>query len=291
MQFGNLKSVALRKAWPHEVQDFTPWLAENLEMLSKVIGIDLELEDKEVNVEGFSADILARNPTDDSLVLIENQLENSDHTHLGQILTYHAGLKSQTVIWIARDFSPAHLSAIRWLNEHTADPFAFFAVQVKVVRIENSPMAPVFEIRERPQWNIQPETLSNLARFRRDFWVFYSKRFPSEFELRPGYHSSNLYHKVEEVGVQISQYLAPSSNQVGVYLSAREPTEVVRQRLQPYESRFREEFGVTLDRGSHHFGGEVLSINPLNPDNWPTVADWFHKMLVAYRRVLTATVD
>ena len=112
-RFGSLENVSLRDAWPHEARDFTPWLARNLDQLSKVIGIPIELVDSEVVVEEFSADVLARDSTDGSLVLIENQLERSDHGHLGQILTYLAGLDSRTVVWIARDFSPAHLSAIR----------------------------------------------------------------------------------------------------------------------------------------------------------------------------------
>ena len=133
VQFVNLVSVPLREAWPHEASDFTPWLSTNLEQLSSVIGIPLELVDSEVGVEEFSADILAMNSTDGTRVLIENQLENSDHTHLGQILTYLAGLDSRTVVWLARDFSSAHMPAVRWLNYHTSDQFAFFAVQVKVV--------------------------------------------------------------------------------------------------------------------------------------------------------------
>ena len=98
-ELGNLEQVDLRQAWPHEARSFTPWLSENLEILSSVIGIPLELEGQEVAVEQFSADILARNPRDDSRVLIENQLEQSDHGHIGQIMTYLAGLDVNTVIW------------------------------------------------------------------------------------------------------------------------------------------------------------------------------------------------
>ena len=85
MEFGELTDVDLREAWPNEASDFTPWLADNLERLSEVIGLRLELEDTEVSIEGFSADILARIPADGSLVVVENQLEGTDHTHLGQI--------------------------------------------------------------------------------------------------------------------------------------------------------------------------------------------------------------
>ena len=153
MEFSELRNVDLRKAWPNETQHFTPWLSDNLARLSESIDITLELEGTEVRVDQFSADILARCPENDSRVLIENQLEATDHTHLGQILTYLAGLEAQTIVWIARDFHGAHLSAIRWLNEHTIDPFAFFAVKVTVVRIgddESSPVAPLFEVLERP---------------------------------------------------------------------------------------------------------------------------------------------
>ena len=128
-KLGRLKNVNLREAWSHEAQDFTPWLAENLDRLSTAIGIPLELEGQEVSVESFSADILARNPQNDSRVLIENQLEQTDHTHLGQILTYLAGLEAQVVIWVASSFRDPHISAVQWLNDHTVAPFAFFAVR------------------------------------------------------------------------------------------------------------------------------------------------------------------
>ena len=114
MDFAELKDVGLRTVWRDEAQDFTPWLAENLGRLSRAIGIPLEHEGSEVQVGQFSADIVARNPVDRSRVLIENQLEGSDHKHLGQILTYLAGVQAQTVVWVARDFEEAHRSAIRW---------------------------------------------------------------------------------------------------------------------------------------------------------------------------------
>ncbi|MEZ5733869.1 MAG: hypothetical protein R3D97_16250 [Paracoccaceae bacterium] len=101
IRFGRLVDLPLREAWKHEAIEFTPWLAENIDHLSDAIGIPLELTGTEVRVETFAADILARNQNDDSLVLIENQLEEGDHNHLGQIMTYLAGLDAQTVVWIA----------------------------------------------------------------------------------------------------------------------------------------------------------------------------------------------
>ena len=188
-EFGNLEIIDLREAWPHEAHNFTPWLADNLDRLSEAIGIPLEPEGTEVQVEQFSADIFARNPQDDSFVLIENQLEDSDHTHLGQILTYLAGLEAHTVIWVARDFREAHLSAIRWLNENTMDQFAFFAIQVRVMRIGDSALAPIFDVRERPiEWDRQIRAasqekrggLSERGQFLSEFWRYYSERYPDD---------------------------------------------------------------------------------------------------------------
>ena len=187
-ELGTLVEVNLRDAWHHEAYSFTPWLAENLDRLSNVLGMPLELVGQEVSVETFSADILARNPQDNSRVLIENQLEVADHTHLGQILTYLAGLETHTVIWIAADFREAHLSALKWLNENTVAPFAFFAVKVKAVRIGESPIAPMFEVMSKPnQWERRlhaiaqdSSSLSSLGQFRMEFWTHYVNRFPDE---------------------------------------------------------------------------------------------------------------
>src|SRR6056297_1372475 len=181
IQFDRLVDLPLREAWSNEAQEFTPWLAQNIDHLSDVIGITLEITGTEVAVETFSADILARNPMDDSIVLIENQLEVTDHTHLGQIMTYLAGLEAQTVIWIAPAFREPHLSAIRWLNEHTADGFSFFAVKARVVRIGDSPFAPIFEVVEKPNdWDRQITRKSrevirdgNIGDQRQAFWQAY----------------------------------------------------------------------------------------------------------------------
>jgi hypothetical protein len=150
IKFSRLENLPLRDAWAHEAHKFTPWLADNIDHLGDAIGIRLELSGQEVPVGSFAADILARRSEDDAVVLIENQLEQTDHTHLGQIMTYLAGLDARVVIWVAPLFQEPHLAAIRWLNEHTAEGFSFFAVRLRVVRIEDSPYAPVFEVVESP---------------------------------------------------------------------------------------------------------------------------------------------
>ena len=183
--FGKLTDVSLRTAWPHEAHDFTPWLAENLDRLSEAIGVDLDAETTEAPVGQFAGDILATGPEGQS-VLIENQLESSDHSHLGQIMTYLAGLDARIVIWVARDFAEPHLSAIQWLNRHTDDEFAFFAVRLRVVRIADSPLAPIFDIAAKPnRWERQVRHRSagpraELVQTYREFWTHYAQRYPKD---------------------------------------------------------------------------------------------------------------
>jgi hypothetical protein len=152
INLGRLESVALREAWPHEAINFTPWLAEpeNLALLAESVGMVLELEAVEKPVDAFSADILARDVTNDRWVLIENQLEGTDHTHLGQILTYAAGLDAETIIWIARDFREPHRAAIDYLNRVSGSEYNFFGVQVELLRIGASAYAPRFNVVAKP---------------------------------------------------------------------------------------------------------------------------------------------
>ena len=149
-----LERVPLREAWKHEANDFTPWLAqeENLNALSEALSLgELELVAKEHWVGEFKLDILCA--CGDEQVIIENQLEKTNHTHLGQILTYAAGTGAKKVIWIAESFRPEHVAALEFLNQNTTDDLNFFAVEVELWRIGDSPLAPKFEVVVKPnQW-------------------------------------------------------------------------------------------------------------------------------------------
>ena len=286
MQFSELMDLDLRSAWPNEAQDFTPWLADNLNRLSKVIGIPLELMGTEVRVEQFAADILARNPADGSHVLIENQLQDTDHTHLGQILTYLAGLEAKTVIWVARGFQEAHLSVIRWLNEHTADPFAFLAVKVRVVRIgddRTAPVAPLFEVLESPSgWDREvrsyaqepSDRLRQLRNFRRGFWQFYIQRYPDDLDLSPNHIDSNVYHRI--AGVVVSLYLA--QREVGIYVQKPGANPQRAELVRIYAKALR---GAGLDRVTN------MAVDSNDRENWPHMVDWLHEKLGEFRRILT----
>lgn len=147
-----LKRVDLRAIWASELTDFTPWLAreENLAILAETLGIDLELEAQEKAVGPFRADILCKDIGTDAWVLIENQLERTDHTHLGQLLTYASGLSAVTVVWIASHFTEEHRSTLDWLNKITDESFRFFGLEIELWRIGDSPAAPKFNVVSKP---------------------------------------------------------------------------------------------------------------------------------------------
>jgi hypothetical protein len=147
-----LKKISLKEIWDNEAQDFTPWLAEerNLELLSETIRTPLELEAQEKNVGPFRADILCKNTEDDSWVLIENQIDKTDHKHLGQLLTYASGLQAVTIVWISAKFTEEHRAALDWLNKITDDDFRFFGLEIELWKIGESPAAPKFNIVSKP---------------------------------------------------------------------------------------------------------------------------------------------
>lgn len=161
---GRLERVNLRNIWATEASDFTPWLArpENLSVLGESLGISLELEAQERSVGPFRADILCKDINTNHWVLIENQLEKTDHGHLGQLLTYASGLNAVTIVWISAQFTEEHRSTLDWLNRITDSSVRFFGVEVELFRISNSPVAPRFNIVSKP--NDWSHSISQAAR-------------------------------------------------------------------------------------------------------------------------------
>lgn len=149
---GRIAPVELRSVWTTESTDFTPWLAreENLQELGNRIGIELELEARERNVGPFRADLLCKDVETNQWVLIENQLERTDHMHLGQLLAYASGLQAVTIIWIAREFTDEHRATLDWLNEITDERFRFFGVELELWQIGASDPAPRFNVVSKP---------------------------------------------------------------------------------------------------------------------------------------------
>lgn len=177
----HIEKVELRKVWAHEAQDFTKWLAEedNLTALGEAIGIDLELIETESNVGSFSADIFAQEIGSGRKVVIENQLEETNHDHLGKIITYAAGKEAELVVWIVARARDEHKQAVEWLNQHTDVEFGFFLIEIELWKIDGSHPAPRFNIVERPnEWAKAvkaSEGASETERMRLQYWQRYSE--------------------------------------------------------------------------------------------------------------------
>lgn len=174
-----LNKVELREVWGHEALHFTNWLAEteNLEALSEEIGVDIKLIQTEASVGRFNVDILAEEEASGRKIIIENQLEDTNHDHLGKIITYASGYDAEIIIWIVRDFREEHQKAVDWLNEHTDENINFFLIKIELWQIEGSNPAPKFEIISSPnEWakaikiSTTSGELTNTKIQQLDFW-------------------------------------------------------------------------------------------------------------------------
>jgi hypothetical protein len=184
---GRLEPVDPRSIWPHEALNFTPWLAQNADRLAEALGIELEVEGTERAVGGYSLDVIGKDQTNGVVLIVENQLGDSDHGHLGQLLTYAAGTAASTIVWITTRFRDEHRQALTWLNEHTDQDTHFFGVELEVVRIGDSAPAPLFKVVALPnnwQKSVRASTASPAtgarAEMYRQFWAKLLDRIKSQ---------------------------------------------------------------------------------------------------------------
>ena len=179
VKLGTLELVNPRHIWKREDTDFTPWLLENSKELEKALGIEVELTNAEHPVGAYSLDIIGKDRSNGVTLIVENQLESSDHTHLGQLLTYAAGTQASTVVWITTQFRDEHRQALTWLNEHTDESTYFFGIELEVVKIGNSDPAPLLKVIAQPNdWGKAVKASASgqqgtWAEMYRTFWTKY----------------------------------------------------------------------------------------------------------------------
>lgn len=184
MKLGKLQEVDIRKLWNHEQYDFSEWLskAENLELLNEAIGLTLSEVEKEVYVGSYRCDLVGTDETTGDKVIIENQLEMSNHDHLGKIITYASGLDAKVVVWIVKEAREEHRSAIEWLNNNTPEKLSFFLIEIHAYQIGDSLCAPKFEVVEKPNGFIKnAKTQSGSGDYNKsqgeriEFWIRFNE--------------------------------------------------------------------------------------------------------------------
>lgn len=191
MELGILKTVRPRQKWINEERDFTPWLAGNIEELNKALGLELEVENVEVAAGPYSADILAKDTGTDKYVIIENQLEKTDHGHLGKAITYASVLDASTIIWIATDFTEEHKKSLDWLNDHTTDEISIYGVQLELWQIDESKPALRFNVISKPNQAVRQaartkalEDLSERKRIQLNFWTKFKEKLVQRIKIQ-----------------------------------------------------------------------------------------------------------
>ena len=175
---GRLERVGLREVWEHEAHDFTPWLEDNIDVLNNEIDLSLSIVEREQAAGDFSVDLVAEDESGNP-VIIENQLERSNHDHLGKLITYSAAIGAKAAIWIVEDPRPEHIGAISWLNESYSA--SFYLLKLEAVRIEDSPSAPLLTLIVGPSEEIRKAGKEKKERtdrdiLRRRFWTQFLER-------------------------------------------------------------------------------------------------------------------
>jgi hypothetical protein len=219
MALGRLEEVNLREVWKSEPYDFTPWLAEpeNLQFLAESLELPgLELVRTEHPVETFSADIVCKIVDTDQFVLIENQLEKTDHVHVGQILTYAAKFDARVVVWIAQKFTEAHRAALDWLNLISDDQYGFFGVEVRAVRIGNSDVAPLFNVVAKPNEWTKPERVAAVKQDALTDWHLQNIEFWNAMDA--ALQGRGLVQRRVKKEVRGSNFWIPLSSDGSVYI-------------------------------------------------------------------------
>jgi hypothetical protein len=304
---GRLEKVSLRDLWASESGDFTPWLAlpENLKLLGEAIGIDLELEAQEKDVGPFRLDLLCKESESGRTVVIENQIEETDHPHLGQLLTYAAGLDAAFVIWVARSFTDEHRAALDWLNEKTNAGVRFFGVEIEAWRIGDSAPAPKFNIVSEPNESsdrakqaVREVGLNETEQLRIKFWTAltaYMKSAAAAFQCNSVAPSYWLRIKSPLQGFRFGFEMSARDQYIDAYVgsSSEDRMNALRRICREHKEEFERELGEKVDWEDNK-GSFWISVfredDPSNADNWPRQHQWMKEAMDKLLRAVSKHV-
>jgi hypothetical protein len=244
----------LRTVWPHEALDFTPWLSQddNITLLADSIGIDITVDETESSVGDFNVDIFASETGTDRKIIIENQLEDTNHDHLGKLITYASGKSADIVIWVVKHAREEHKAAVEWLNNHTDDNVGFFLCEIKLYKIGNSEPAVKFEVIEKPNdWTKEvkkSESINETQQLRYDYWVafedyaFKNPTFAKNFKKRKPSKNHWLNFSIGSSACHIAVSQIKQRNELDVELYISDDTEL-------YNSLYENKTDIELTSG------------------------------------------
>jgi hypothetical protein len=290
MAIGKVEIVPIRQAFPHEAHNFTSWLENNIDALSDRIGIELNVIEREKSVGSFNVDLYCEDDNGD-MAIIENQLERTDHDHLGKLLTYMVNLEAKTAIWVATEARPEHQRVIDWLNEYTPKDMAFYFVQVEAIRIEDSPFAPLFTVLSQPDEQIreigkQKKELAEQDVQLFEFWKHLLER--SKGRTRIFDNQSPRYEYSLKIGAGKSGYSfycvilkdRGASLKLVIDIGDQHKNKELFDRLLADREAIEMEFGHALDweRRDHRKSSRIVKQYRRNgslnePDTWNDLAD------------------
>lgn len=293
----------LRSIWPDEARDFTPWLAqeENLKLLGETVGIDLVLEEKESSVGEYYADIFAKEEGTNRKIIIENQLEATDHDHLGKLITYASGKSADVVIWVVKRARDEHRQAIEWLNQRTDSSLGFFLLELELWKIDNSRTAVKFNVVEQPnEWAKSAKGTGahrEQQMFQLEFWSAFreaakdDKRFLQVFSLRKALGQTFYDLSIGNSGCLISLRVSTQKNQVSalfyisgdkdLFATLRNDSKAIEQEM-GCELTWNEKKDCTII--CSHKG------NVRNRDVWPELFAWMRSTAIQIRKVFKPRV-
>ncbi len=250
--------VPLRDAFRHEALNFTVWLQENIDALSESIGFTLSVLDREKSVGSFNVDLFCEDQNGNS-VIVENQLERTDHTHLGQVLTYLVNLDAKVAIWVVSDVRPEHQKVIDWLNEATGADISFYLVKVEAIRIGNSSFAPLFSVVAKPDEQTKEigETKKEIVERqinhqRKDFWTKLLEKSQTLTTLGANRSPGGdhwLTIATGKSGVNYNYLIFTDSAAIDVYIDTYnyEKNKAIFEQLLAERDAIEVEFGTTLE--------------------------------------------
>jgi hypothetical protein len=303
---GTFRRALITEAWPAEDTNFTRWLADSISLLGDTLNMNLEVVAVEERVGDFRADILARltDEPEEHVVVIENQFGRTDHGHLGQILTYLAGVESaKTVVWIAETIRPDHRAAIDWLNTNTADHFSFFAIEIELWRIGDSTPAPRFNVVASPNdWTRElrsavrqasEKVLAERHHIRLAYWASfaeYLKKSNSSFQINRPNKDMWKWFSIGRAGFGISATISTQKKRIGVEIYIHHDAEKVAFRaLLAQKNSIENEIGEPLDwqelpsKEACRIALYKYGVDPSDEKQFPALHSWMLSRMDKFR--------